>query len=249
MNKRSGQKRTNRKDNSLSASSESNQEQFNKKEVTNLIQFNQPFKCRNKVQKELINLINEKDIVIAAGPAGTGKSFSTIARALELIKNPSTPYTKLIIVKPAVTIDEEHGFIKGTLREKLEPHIASTLDVLDKLIGDFNRVQLEALGYIKIEALAFLRGKSIDNSILVMEEAQNMTHKQMKTLLTRLGEDSKFIISGDLDQSDLYDDITKSGLYDAMKRHRNIEEFGFIEFTEDDIVRHPIISKILANYK
>jgi phosphate starvation-inducible PhoH-like protein len=131
----------------------------------------------------------------------------------------------------------------------MEPFIASTTDIFDQIIGKMNREKLEELGYLEIQPLAYLRGKTLHNAIVVIEEAQNTSPAQMKTLLTRIGENTKFVISGDLDQSDKYNDATKSGLYDAMRRHRNISDIGFIEFTLDDVVRHPIISKILANYK
>jgi phosphate starvation-inducible PhoH-like protein len=154
----------------------------------------------------------------------------------------------MLILKPAVEAEEKHGFMPGDMREKMEPYVSSSLDIIDKIIGEKNRNKLEEMGIIKVEALAFIRGKSIDNSILIMEEAQNMSPNQVKTLLTRIGEHSKFIISGDLDQSDRYRNIEDSGLYDAIHRHRNLSEIGFHEFTNDDIVRNPIISKILANY-
>jgi len=206
-------------------------------------------KCKNKSQKDLIDLVNEKEIVIAAGPAGVGKSYVTIARALELLKSTNNSYNKIIISKPAVEAEEKHGFLPGDMREKMEPFIASSLDIFDKLIGKTNRLKLEELGYLEIQPLAYIRGKSIDNTILIMEEAQNMSPSQMKTLLTRIGENSKFIISGDLDQSDKYRNITQSGLYDAINRHTNIKEIGLIEFSVNDIVRNPIITKILNNYK
>ena len=206
-------------------------------------------KCKNKTQKDLITLINEKEIVIAAGPAGVGKSYVAIARALELLRNNKNPYSKIIISTPAVEAEEKHGFLPGDVREKMDPYVASSLDIVDKLIGKNNRNKLEELGLLEIQALAYIRGKSIDNTILIMEEAQNMSPSQMKTLLTRIGSNSKFIISGDLDQSDRYRNFTQSGLYDALKKHRNVPEIGFIEFGNEDIVRNPVISKILDNYK
>lgn len=242
--------RTRKKDeNPLSAFSETVSEIKNKPNLIDLIHFHEPFKCKNKSQKDLINLINEKEIVIAAGPSGVGKSYVTIARALELIKGGNTPYSKIVLSKPAVEAEEEHGFLPGDMREKMDPFIASSLDIFDKLIGKINRLKLEELGYLEIQPLAYIRGKSIDNSILIMEEAQNMSKTQMKTLLTRIGNNSKFVISGDLDQSDRFKHVNQSGLYDAMQKHKNISEIGFIEFTEADIVRNAIIGKILHNYR
>jgi phosphate starvation-inducible PhoH-like protein len=206
-------------------------------------------KCKNKRQKEFANLISEKEIVIAAGPSGVGKSYITIARAIELLQNKTNPYDKIIISKPAVEAGEKHGFLPGDMKEKMEPYVASSIDIIDKIIGKPNRLKLVQLELIMVEPLAFIRGKSIDNSILIMEEAQNMSPEQVKTLLTRIGENSKFVISGDLDQSDKFRNVKQSGLYDAMKRHRNIDEIGFFQFDNNDIVRNPIISKILNNYE
>ena len=136
----------------------------------------------------------------------------------------------------------------NTLEEKMEPVIASSIDILDKIIGKPKRLQLQESDIIQVEPLGFLRGKTIDDSILVMEEVQNMSPGQVKTLLTRIGKNTKFILSGDLDQSDKYKNVQDSGLYDAMMKHRNIDEIGFFEFGIEDIVRNPIITKILRNY-
>lgn len=251
MNRKLSEKkpRGKRRENPLSASSETEKQINYTTDTPSLIRFSQQLKCKNKTQKEFLTLINNKEFVIASGPAGVGKTYISIARALELVKDSSTPYNKVIISKPAIEADEHHGFTPGTLREKMEPYVSSTLDVIDELIGRANRLALEENGTLIIQPLAFIRGKSINKTILVMEEAQNMTPRQMKTLLTRIGYDSKFIISGDLDQSDKFKNVTDSGLYDAIQKHKNIEEIGFIEFNEDEIVRNPIITKILANYK
>ena len=205
-------------------------------------------KCKNRKQKEFANLINKHEIIIASGPAGTGKSYISIAKAIELVQNQESPYKKIIISKPAVEAGEKHGFMPGDMKEKMEPYVASSVDIIDKILGKSTREKLVENGIVQIEALAFIRGKTVDNTILIMEEAQNMSPNQVKTLLTRIGENSKFIISGDIDQSDKYRDVTHSGLYDVMNRHRNIKEIGFFEFGVEDIVRNPIISKILKNY-
>ena len=205
-------------------------------------------KCKNIKQKEFANLINEKEIIIAAGPAGVGKSYIAIARGIELIQNKTTPYKTLIITKPAIEAGEKLGHLPGDMKEKMEPHVASSLDIIDKIIGKSNRQKLEELEIIKVEPLGFIRGKTIDNSVVIVEEVQNMSPEQVKTILTRIGENSKYVLSGDLDQSDRYKNVKQSGLYDAMNRHRNISEIGFFEFKIEDIVRNPIISKILNNY-
>ena len=206
-------------------------------------------KCKNHKQKEFANLITDKEIVISAGPAGVGKSYVAIARAIELIQNKTNQHDTLIIVKPAVEAGEKLGYMPGDMREKMEPHVASSLDIIDKIMGKPARVQLEDADVIKVEPLGFLRGKTIDNSIVIVEEVQNMSPEQVKTLLTRIGSHSKYVLSGDLDQSDKYRNVNDSGLYDAMNRHKNISEIGFFEFTNDDIVRNKIIGKILLNYE
>jgi len=205
-------------------------------------------KCKNEAQKEFVRIINEHEIVIAAGPAGSGKSYISIGRAIELLQNVSNPYDKIVICKPAVEAEEKIGFIPGNEREKLEPHIASSLDILDKMIGQFSRIRLEEKGILVIQPLGFIRGKTLDNAIIIIEEAQNLSPNQCKTILTRIGNNSKLIISGDIDQSDKYKNLRDTGLYDIITRHRNIPEIGFFEFSKDDIVRNPIITKILNNY-
>ena len=205
-------------------------------------------KCKNEAQKEFVRIISEYEIVIAAGPAGTGKSYLSIGRAIELLHNVSNPYSKIVICKPAVEAEEKIGFIPGTEREKLEPHIASSLDIIDKMIGQFSRKRLEEKGILVIQPLGYIRGKTLDNSIIIIEEAQNLSPNQCKTILTRIGSNSKLIISGDIDQSDKYKNIRDTGLYDIITRHKNIPEIGFFEFTKEDLVRNPIIGKILNNY-
>lgn len=217
-------------------------------DITTLLHTREELKCKNKTQKELITAINEKEIVIAAGPAGVGKSYVTIARAIELLKSKNNTFSKIIVCTPAVEAEEKLGFLPGDMREKMDPYLASSMDIFDKLIGKANRIKLEELGLLEVQALAYIRGKSIDNTILILEEAQNMSPSQMKTLLTRIGDNSKFIISGDLDQSDRYKNANQSGLYDALIKHRNVQDIGFVEFSIDEIVRNKVISKILANY-
>lgn len=220
----------------------------NNNDVQSIIPTRHRFKCKNQKQKEFVKLITDKEIVFASGPAGVGKSYVTIARAIELLQNKSNPYKKILISKPAIEAEEKHGFLPGDMKDKMEPYVASSIDIVDKILGKGTREKLVEAGIIQVEALAYIRGKSIDNTIFIMEEAQNMSPNQVKTLLTRIGENSKFIISGDLDQSDKYRDVTHSGLYDVMSRHRNITEIGFFEFGNEDIVRNPIICKILKNY-
>jgi phosphate starvation-inducible protein PhoH len=201
-----------------------------------------------KKEAKCITIDNESQLYLTDEYIVTHNSFVAIAIAIELLQNKSNPYEKLIITTPAVEAEEKHGFLPGSLKEKMEPYVASSIDIIDKIIGKSARVRLEELDIIKVESLAFIRGKTIDDSIVIVEEVQNMSPHQVKTLLTRIGSNSKYVLSGDLDQSDRYKNTTQSGLYDILNRHRNINEIGFFEFKKEDIVRNPIISKILDNY-
>lgn len=203
---------------------------------------------RTPTQKDYWNLIYEKEITLCSGPAGTGKSYISLARALHIFSKERSKYKKIIVVKPVVEADEKLGYLPGSVEEKLEPYVYSTKYILEKILGKQRVDHLFSKGKIEVMALAYMRGINIDNAIVVCEEAQNMTPKQMKTLLTRIGENSKFIISGDHEQSDRYKKHTDSGLYFAMNKLKNIPEIGILEFQQIDIVRNPIISKILDRF-
>lgn len=206
------------------------------------------FRPKTKSQTEYVELIKNKEISIASGPAGCGKSHCAISVAIDLILDKSTPYRKLIITTPAVEADEKIGFLPGTLHEKLEPYMESSFYLIDKVVGKGMREKLVNQKMIEVEALGFIRGKNFENCIVFLEEAQNTTPRQMKTFLTRIGENAKFIISGDIEQSDKFKSGKQSGLFDAMTRLRVIEEIGFHDFMSFDIVRNPIVTKILDEY-
>ena len=205
-------------------------------------------KHRSEKQKQFTNLIVENEIILAAGPAGTGKSYLSIGKGLELVQNKTNKFEKLKIVKPAVEAGENLGFLPGDLKEKLEPYLASSIDIIDKIVGKVQREKLEEADIVSVEPLGFIRGKTIDNTILIIEEAQNITPEQMKTLLTRIGENSKYIISGDLDQSDRFKQVTQTGLFDVFQKHADVEGVGTFIFGKEDIVRNPIIGRLLKNY-
>jgi phosphate starvation-inducible PhoH-like protein len=169
--------------------------------------------------------------------------------AIDLLVDPSTPYEKIIIVRPAVEAEEKLGSLPGNVEEKLDPYIFPTYYLLNKIIGKDAREKLKEMEVIEVFALAYMRGMNIDNSILVFEEAQNSTPNQMKLLLTRIGFNSKFFISGDLEQTDRYKDKTQSGLYDAIKRFQNVKQILCHEFSQKDVVRNPLITKILEKYE
>jgi len=204
-------------------------------------------KGKNQKQKQLLTEIGLREITIAVGPAGVGKSYVSVAKALELLANPDNNYQKIYVCTPAVDADEKLGYLKGTLEEKLDPYLFSTYYLIDKVIGKSKRKRLQELNIIEPIALAFMKGINIDNAIFILEESQNTTPGQMKNVLTRIGFNSKFIISGDLEQVDRLPK-DKCGLKDALDKLEGMKEIGIIYFENADIVRNPIISKILNKY-
>ena len=209
-------------------------------------------KSKNKFitenQKDYYNILTSNQITICSGPAGVGKSYIAMKAAVDLLMEPDNGYEKIIIVRPAVEAEEKLGALPGNLEEKLDPYIFPSYYLLNKIIGKEAREKLKEMEIIEVFALAYMRGMNIDNSILIFEEAQNSTPNQMKLLLTRIGFNSKFFISGDLEQTDRYKDKKQSGLYDAITRFNFIKDIGTFEFNEKDVVRNPIISKILQKY-
>ncbi len=205
-------------------------------------------KFLTKSQEEYWNILGDNQITLCFGPAGVGKSYIAMKRAVDLLHDENNKYEKIIIVRPAVEAEEKLGSLPGGLEEKLDPYIYPSYYLLNKIIGKDARERLKDEGYIEVAALAYMRGWNVDNTILVFEEAQNATPAQIKLLLTRIGYNSKFFLSGDLEQSDKFKDKTKSGLYDAKKRLGDVKGIGIFEFGSEDIVRNPIIGEILQRY-
>jgi phosphate starvation-inducible PhoH-like protein len=200
-------------------------------------------------QRIYYNILKDNQITVCSGPAGVGKSYVAMKAAVDLLSDPSTPYEKIIIVRPAVEAEEKLGSLPGNVEEKLDPYIFPSYYLLNKIIGKDVREKLKDIEAIEVFALAYMRGMNIDNSILIFEEAQNSTPNQMKLLLTRIGFNSKFFISGDLDQTDRYKDKTHSGLWDAIQRMSGMKDVGVFEFGDTDIVRNPLITQILKRYE
>ena len=222
---------------------------FSKKEFINsVIKKKQKNKFLSPNQEEYYNLLKKNEITICSGPAGVGKSYISMKAAVDLLMDPNNGYEKLIIVRPAVEAEEKLGSLPGNLEEKLDPYIFPSYYLLNKIIGKEAREELKKADIIEVFALAYMRGMNIDNSILIFEESQNSTPNQMKLLMTRIGYNSKFFISGDLEQTDRYKDKTQSGLYDALKRFKNINDIGVYDFRDAKNVRNPLISKILSQY-
>jgi len=200
-------------------------------------------------QKKYYDTLVDSEITICSGPAGVGKSYITMKAAIDLLSDPKTPYEKIIIVRPAVEAEEKLGSLPGGVEEKLDPYIFPSYYLLNKIIGKESREKLKEIEVIEVFALAFMRGMNIDNSILIFEEGQNASPSQMKLLLTRIGYNSKFFISGDVEQSDKYKNKTLSGLWDAIEKFRDSNYISIFEFKDKkDIVRNPLISKILNKY-
>jgi phosphate starvation-inducible PhoH-like protein len=199
-------------------------------------------------QKIYAETLLNNQITICSGPAGVGKSYIAMKTAVDLLLDDGNGYDKIIIVRPAVEAEEKLGALPGNLEEKLDPYIFPSYYLLNKIIGKEAREKLKDAEVIEVFALAYMRGMTIDNSILIFEEAQNATPKQMKLLLTRIGTSTKFFISGDIEQTDRYKDKKHSGLYDALIRFNNIPGIGIFEFGDRDGVRNPIITKILQKY-
>jgi phosphate starvation-inducible PhoH-like protein len=222
---------------------------FSKKDFINsVIKKKQKSKFLSDNQKEYYDLLINNQITICSGPAGVGKSYISMKAAVDLLMDPNNSYEKIIIVRPAVEAEEKLGSLPGNLEEKLDPYIFPSYYLLNKIIGKDAREKLKDGEVIEVFALAYMRGMNIDNSILIFEEAQNSTPNQMKLLLTRIGFNSKFFISGDLEQTDRYKDKKQSGLYDALQRFNKIPDIGVYDFKNAKNVRNPLISKILVKY-
>lgn len=223
---------------------------FSKKDFINsIIKKKQKNKFLTTNQEEYYNLLKNNQITICSGPAGVGKSYIAMKAAVDLLMDTTNHYEKLVIVRPAVEAEEKLGSLPGNLEEKLDPYIFPSYYLLNKIIGKDAREKLKDGEIIEVFALAYMRGMNIDNTILIFEESQNSSPNQMKLLLTRIGFNSKFFISGDIEQTDRYKDKRQSGLYDATQKFKDVHDVGVFEFGDDDIVRNPLISKILKKYE
>jgi phosphate starvation-inducible PhoH-like protein len=222
---------------------------FTKKDFINsVIKRKQKSKFLSDNQKDYYDILISNQITICSGPAGVGKSYIAMKAAVDLLMDTTNTYEKIIIVRPAVEAEEKLGSLPGNLEEKLDPYIFPSYYLLNKIIGKDAREKLKEAEIIEVFALAYMRGMNIDNSILIFEEAQNATPNQIKLLLTRIGYNSKFFISGDLEQTDRYKDKKQSGLYDALQRFQNVKDIGIYDFRNAKNVRNPLIGKILERY-
>ena len=203
-------------------------------------------KPRSKKQIEYFNLVKNKEMVFCCGPAGTGKTYLAVAFAVSMLK--SGAVDKIILTRPAVEAGERLGFLPGDLKEKIDPYLRPIYDALNDMLSFSEVMKKIESGFIEIAPLAFMRGRTLSNAFIILDESQNTTSVQMKMFLTRLGENSKMIINGDLSQVDLPSG-TKSGLRESIKILDDISDIGFIEFSNKDVVRNPLVSKIVNNYE
>jgi phosphate starvation-inducible PhoH-like protein len=198
-------------------------------------------KCKTENQKILVNAIKGKEIIVCSGPAGSGKTFLACAEALRLIKR-NSKFKKIIIVKSVTTLkNEEIGFLKGNLREKMEPFMFSFVHNFEKIVGQSITSRLRELKTIEEMPIAYMRGINLDKSIIIIDEAQNISQDNIRTIMTRLGKDSKMIFLGDERQQD---SKGGNGLTFLMEHFTHIEEIGCVQFNKSDVVRNPLIAKI-----
>ena len=200
-------------------------------------------KCKTPGQKELLKSIKENQITICSGRAGSGKTYVTSAQSVKFLKEGR--FKKIILIKSVVTLkNEEIGYLKGSLEEKLNPFIGSFIDNFDKLIGKNSFDQMRIDGSIEVVPIAFARGRTLDNSFIIIDEAQNIDIDNMKSLMTRIGENSKMIILGDVKQKDIKNKKSSS-LEIIIEKFKDVPDFGTVKlYSENDVVRNPIIKII-----
>ncbi len=215
------------------------------KDVVCITNRGKPIKAKTVGQKKYIQAIKSNTIVLGLGPAGTGKTFLAVAMAVEALRQKSV--SRIILTRPAVEAGERLGFLPGDLQSKIDPYLRPLYDALFEMLGPDNFQKYMERGTIEIAPLAYMRGRTLDDSFIILDEAQNTTGEQMKMFLTRLGYNSKAVVTGDLSQTDLPRGV-KSGLYTAASILANIEGIGIFEFSERDVVRHHLVRKIITAY-
>ena len=205
-----------------------------------------PVKAKTLGQKKYVDAIDKKMIVFGVGPAGTGKTYLAMAKAITAFKN--NEVNRIILTRPAIEAGEKLGFLPGDLQSKVDPYLRPLYDALYEIMGAETFMRNMEKGLIEVAPLAYMRGRTLDNAYIVLDEAQNTTPAQMKMFLTRIGFGSKAIITGDLSQKDLPKDAS-SGLEVALKVLRDIDDISIIRFSSDDVVRHPLVQKIVNAYE
>lgn len=197
-------------------------------------------------QYEFVTAMEEKPIVFAIGPAGTGKTYLAVIEAVSALKNGDVK--KIVLTRPAVEAGENLGFLPGDLKEKVDPYLMPLYDALHDMLGNEQTEKLEEKGTIEIAPLAYMRGRTLNNAFVILDEAQNTTKSQMKMFLTRLGFHSRMVITGDVTQVDLAKHV-ESGLTHAAQVLQGVDDIAILRLSGDDVVRHPLVQKIIERYE
>lgn len=221
----------------------------NKKDSENIIVYGEggkQIKARTRNQKKLVEFSEDNDIVFAIGPAGTGKTYTAVALAVRALKNRLVK--KIILTRPAVEAGESLGFLPGDLKEKIDPYLRPLYDALDDMLPSDKILQFMATRVIEVAPLAYMRGRTLDNAFIILDEAQNTTSMQLKMFLTRLGPNAKCIITGDLSQVDL-PRSQKSGLREAVDLLKDLDGIATLFLDAEDVVRHRLVKAIIKAYE
>jgi len=205
-----------------------------------------PIKPRTAHQEEYVEAMNEYDMVFAVGPAGTGKTFLAVAQAVKLLKE--NKISRVVLTRPIVEAGEKLGFLPGDFYEKVNPYLTPLFDAFYTLVGPHHFTRYKSEGVIDIVPLAYMRGRTLDDAFVILDEAQNTTLEQMKMFLTRLGSGSKAVITGDITQID-FENKKSSGLVLAMEILRSVDRIKFVNFTQKDVLRHGLVRKIVGAFE
>lgn len=205
-----------------------------------------PIKCRSENQQQLVDAYEKNDMVFATGPAGTGKTYLSIALAVRALKEKTA--RKIILSRPAVEAGEKLGFLPGDMKEKIDPYLQPLYDALGDMLPAVKLQDMMEKNIIQIAPLAFMRGRTLSDAVVILDEAQNTTPAQLRMFLTRMGWDTKMIITGDMTQIDLPRG-QRSGLSEALQILKDVEGIGFVELNKKDIVRHKLVTRIVNAYE
>lgn len=205
-----------------------------------------PITARSENQQRLVEAYAKSDMIFATGPAGSGKTYTSIALAVRALKNKEI--RKIILSRPAVEAGEKLGFLPGDMKDKIDPYLQPLYDALEDMIPSIRLQEMMAQNIIQIAPLAFMRGRTLNDAVIILDEAQNTTSAQIKMFLTRMGMNSKMIITGDMTQIDLPKGV-KSGLRDACEILKDVEGISFVQLSKRDIVRHKLVTRIVEAYE